>query len=308
MTSSTGYGSTGRLARLRGRIVRRVRRRALGFVNTAQPMRRGTGTTLAVCFFAGGLAYGSTVSGVWRDWASFGAASVGLRTGDVAITGAIETQPAEVWSALELDTRPSLVGLDMDAARLRVENLPWVRSAVLRATLSGRLDIRLEERAAFAVWQEGERMTIVDREGSIVTEYGISEIISDRFGGLPRIIGEGAPEHAAEILPIAARHGRLVSRIVAYERVGDRRWDVVFDSGLRARLPEEGLDQALSRFASLELEADLLARPLLVADMRQDDRVTLRLAEEAVKAHAERAKATLKAMKALDRASGKRKL
>ena len=283
------------------RPVRRVVRRFEGFLAHARPMRRGAGSLLAIGFFVAGAAYAAVASGTWNEVASKTAAGFGIAVGDVAIAGQIETAPADIYEALDLGRNPSLIGLDLERARERLLALPWIADATLRARYPGGLSVTVTERAAFAVWQKNDVLTIVEKSGRPITRYGITDLLTDRFAHLPRVVGEGAAEHAAEVLPLAARHDGLAERVTSYVRVGDRRWDVVFDTGLRLKLPEHALSKALTRFALMQAEHELLARPLTVADLRAPDRVTLRMDEEAAAARAEEVAEHLKAMKKADR-------
>ena len=288
------------------RPVRRLVRRFEGFLAHARPMRRGVGSLLAISFFLSGATYAAVASGAWGPVASRTAAGLGVGVGDVAITGQVETPPAAIYAALDLERNPSLVGLDLGEARERLLALPWIAEATLRASYPGGLSVSVSERKAFAVWQRDDVLTIVEKSGRPITRYGITDLLTNRFAHLPRVVGEGAAEHAAEVLPLAARHDGLAERVASYVRVGDRRWDVVFDNGLRLMLPEKALSKALTRFAILEAEHELLARPLVMADMRAPDRVTLRLDEEAAKARDEEVAEHLKAMKKADRQRKKR--
>lgn len=297
-----GRGTIGAMPR----PVRRLVRRFEGFLAHARPMRRGVGSGLAVGFFLAGAGYAAVASGAWSEVASRTAAGLGVPVGDIAITGQVETPPAAIYAALDLQRNPSLVGLDLERARERLLALPWISNATLRARYPGGLSVSVVERKAFAVWQKDDVLTIVEHSGRPITRYGITELLTDRFSHLPRVVGEGAAEHAAEVLPLAARHDGLAERVASYVRVGDRRWDVVFETGLRLKLPERSLSKALTRFALLEAEHELLARPLTVADLRAPGRVTLRLDEEAARARAEEVAEHLKAMKKADRPRRKR--
>ena len=283
------------------RPLRRAVRRFEGFLNTARPMRAGIGSVLAVSFFLSGAAYATVASGHWGSATSHAAAGFGLGVGDIRIAGHNETRLQDIYDALDLEAYPSLVGLDLADARERVEALPWIAKATLRARYPRGLAIDVEERRAFAVWQKDDTLTIVEKSGRPITRYGITDLLTDRFGHLPKVVGLGAADHAAELLPLAARHDGLVERVSAYVRVSDRRWDIVFDTGLRLKLPEKGAGRALTRFALLEAEHELLARPLVVADLRTPGRTTLRLTPEVAEERTKAAKEHLAAMRKADK-------
>jgi cell division protein FtsQ len=78
-------------------------------------------------------------------------------------------------------------------------------------------------------------------------------------------------------------------------RVGDRRWTLKLLNGLDVHLPEENPEQAMVRFASLVRVQKILDKDLVAIDLRQSDRVVLRLTEAAASARAEMLKARAKA-------------
>ena len=310
-TRRVGRGLVGSLPAPARRLVRRVE----GFLDrrseleaAARRLPLGRGTALALGFVAAGIAYGGLHSGSFGTVASRTAAGFGLGLGDVQITGLAETAPEEVYAAIGLAERPSVVGLDLHAARERLLALPWVKRATLRTVYPGKLAVAVSEREAFAVWQSDELLTVVERTGRPITAFGIEALLTDRFSSLPKVVGEGAAEHAAELLPIAARQEALAARIAAYVRVADRRWDVVFDNGVRLKLPEFGIAHALARFAALDAEHDLLARPIEVADMRDPSRLALRLAPEAAEERAVAVVRHLKDMRAAEPKRGAKRL
>ncbi len=61
--------------------------------------------------------------------------------------------------------------------------------------------------------------------------------------------------------------------------VADRRWDLHLDHGVTVKLPEKHVRQALAELVKLDADEKLLARDVVVVDMRLPDRVTVRLPE-----------------------------
>jgi cell division protein FtsQ len=115
----------------------------------------------------------------------------------------------------------------------------------------------------------------------------IDRTLRDRHQSLPFVVGEGANERLAEYLAILAAAGPLRERIRAGTLVSDRRWTLKLDNGLDVRLPDDDVAGALRRLEKLEREGKILERDVLAIDLRQPDRVTLRLSEEAAAARAE---------------------
>ena len=61
--------------------------------------------------------------------------------------------------------------------------------------------------------------------------------------------------------------------------VAGRRWDLHLDNGVTVKLPEKGVREALAQLVKLNSEKQLLARDVVVIDLRLPDRVTVRLPE-----------------------------
>lgn len=80
----------------------------------------------------------------------------------------------------------------------------------------------------------------------------------------------------------------LARKVVAAVRVGQRRWDLEFDNGMRLKLPEQsdhyGEAEAWAAFINLTVEKDIMALDVAEADLRLPDRIIMRLTPEGQKA------------------------
>ncbi|MBK5919701.1 hypothetical protein CCR80_01450 [Rhodothalassium salexigens] len=162
------------------------------------------------------------------------------------------------------------------AVRDRVEAMAWVETAHVRRHALGPWHIRLEEREPFARWQSDGALWVVDRSGHKITSQRLH-----RFTDLPLLSGPGAPQAAPAMLALLDQAPDLADRVHALIRMGDRRWDVRFDSGITLALPEPdaayGPAAAWDEFVSLARAHRLLDREILVVDMRLPERLTLQL-------------------------------
>jgi len=66
--------------------------------------------------------------------------------------------------------------------------------------------------------------------------------------------------------------------------MGERRWDIVLDRNQRILLPSDGPVAAFDRVIALDLAQDMLERDVTIVDMRNADRPTLRMNEDAAAA------------------------
>ena len=79
----------------------------------------------------------------------------------------------------------------------------------------------------------------------------------------------------------------LTEDLAALSRIGDRRWDLIFYSGLRVQLPEKGVAQALNQLSAYQQDDQLLDRDVQVIDMRVPGMLELKLGDLANQAWAD---------------------
>src|SRR6185369_16457468 len=114
-------------------------------------------------------------------------------------------------------------------------------------------------------------------------------IIADdgSFRSLPLVVGQGAADDATVMIRALDKYPALTEDLAALSRVGDRRWDLIFYSGLRVQLPESGVAQALAQLDESERDAQLLDRDVTVVDLRVPGLVSLKLGDLATAAWAD---------------------
>jgi cell division protein FtsQ len=197
----------------------------------------------------------------------------GFRVADIFVDGRNKTPRDQLLKALGASRGDAIFAIDLDAARKRIEEIPWVRTASVERRLPDKLEILITERQPIALWQNKGRYFLVDREGQVVGDQ-----IED-YPDLPLIVGEGAPDHAGQILTLLETQPDLKARVKAATWVSDRRWNLTFDKtpdGVEVRLPEEGAEEALQDLAAAEQSHKLLERQVAVVDLRMPDRLVLR--------------------------------
>ena len=201
-----------------------------------------------------------------------------FRVGLISVEGASPELADAVRAKLALRLPQSSFELDLDAARLRAEELDAVASADLRVRSGGVLQVLITEREPVVVWRQDSGLMMLDATGNRVA--GLSER-ADR-PDLPLIAGEGADRATDEALAILQAAGPLLPRLRGLVRIGDRRWDMVLDRDQRILLPEDAPIAAVERLLALDQAEDLLARDILMIDLRIEHRPVLRLAPYAL--------------------------
>lgn len=249
----------------------------LGRGDFAPPRFAATMATAAL-FAATGL-YGTYVAGDMPALAQAVTARTGFAVDKVRVFGHRETSEIDVLDKLELDGWTSLIGFDADDARERIASLPWVESASVRKVYPDVLEIRLQERKPFAIWQHESELSIIGAKGNIIAPF-----TGARHSDLPLVVGPGAGEQAAGFVASVAAFPQIASRVKGYIQVADRRWDLRLDNGMTIRLPETGVARALADVVAMDREQQLLSRDVMTIDMRLSDRVVVQLSPEAASA------------------------
>jgi cell division protein FtsQ len=257
---------------------------------------RFLGITLLAGFFGSVALFGVYKGGQYEDFVAFYgqpadivARALGFGIDEVTISGISELDQTEVLQIAGVDPRGSTPFFDAATARDRLLATPIVKDASVRKLFPNALSISLVERQAFALWQSHGDLYVVSDDGTVIQRYD-----DERYASLPLVVGEGAAAKAPDFTRLLASAPSLRAHIRAGILHGQRRWDLKLDNGMDVRLPEEAPDKALMRLAALEKEQKVLGRDVLSIDLRQPDRVVLRLSEEAAAARADDVKARSK--------------
>ena len=90
------------------------------------------------------------------------------------------------------------------------------------------------------------------------------------------VIGPGADRQEAGYQALLAAAPALRPRVKAASWIGNRRWDLTFDTGETLALPQEGAAQALVKFAEMDGAKPLLGKGWLRFDMRDPAKLVAR--------------------------------
>jgi len=200
----------------------------------------------------------------------------GLGLREIFVAGRIQTDAKDVMTALGIKVGDPLVTFDMEAARTRLEALPWVKSATIQRRYPDTIFVTLVEREPFAFWQREKKLSLIDETGFVLTTENLG-----RFAGKPQLIGEEAPKRAAELFRDLAMYPELQSRVRTATLVGERRWNLRLENGVDVRLPENDIPSALARLSAAQAEAKILDRDVVVVDLRLSDRLIVQTTAEA---------------------------
>ena len=198
--------------------------------------------------------------------------------GSMVIDGADEVLAADILTVLPVAFPISSFDLPLEEMRQTVAALPAVAAATLRVRSGGTLQVAVTQREPVAVFRSPDGLKLIDATGVLIKTILTRAERSD----LPLITGDGARENLTEGLEVYGAAGPLTPRMRGVVRMGERRWDVILDTGQRILLPTADPVQAFERVVALDQAQDLLQRDVSVVDMRHPARPTIRLNEPAV--------------------------
>ncbi|MBO23161.1 MAG: cell division protein FtsQ [Rhodospirillaceae bacterium] len=202
-------------------------------------------------------------------------ADAGLRVDDIILSGRQNADAAEILAALDIERGAPILGMDMEATRIRLESIGWIRSAEIARRLPDVVFVRVVERQPLALWQHDGRVTLVDRFGVTIQRSDL-----DSFGYLPLIVGDGAPAHAAQLIDLLRTYPAVSDAIEAAVRVSQRRWNLRLRNGIDVRLPEQNISTALTRLDDFQRKHALLEHDVVAVDLRVPDRLIVRVGRD----------------------------
>ena len=259
-----------------------------GFGGAKRPggaaLGRGSGAwrVVAVLLIAGAAGYGFWISG---EEGLYGQTKRGLKALTIAagfgvkritVEGQQHTTDAELTRALGAGPGSFMLAFDTDAAKERLEQVPWVKHAQVMRLLPSTLQVVIEERVPFAVWQSRGQTYVVDVEGAV-----IAPAVREAYPNLPLVVGEGAGKNAANLFETLKPFDSVTKQMVAALRVGDQRWTLKLSSGVDVMLPDDGVADALKTLINLDRDRSLLQREIAAVDLRLADRVSVRIHDKA---------------------------
>ncbi|WP_375663613.1 cell division protein FtsQ/DivIB [Bartonella sp. CL63NXGY] len=257
------------------RLYRRFLRFMFEFVFVNIHIPRHFGSFAVVWFFFVTAFYGLSSSGQMAVIVNTIILDSSFVVTHVDISGNKRLAKQDIFKILKLDVAPSIFTFDVERARSLLEKQAWVQSANVQKIYPNKMRISIVEREPYAIWQHDGIMDIVDHTGRVIVPFK-GEIVRD----LPLVVGQGAQNAAKVFIQALSVYPEVYDRIRAFVRVGDRRWDLVLNNGMRVMLPENGALERLSSLFSSGTMQDLLSRDILSVDLRLADRITVSLSDE----------------------------
>ena len=188
---------------------------------------------------------------------------------DAVVTDELHRAAAEAGA----DKAPQAL-VNASVIRRRLLAYGWVKDARVSRRLPDTLVIDVVERTPAALWQDQGQLALIDTDGVVLDRVPV-----DKMPDLPLLIGPGANAQEQQLTAIMAEVPTLKPQLASATWVGARRWDLAFQSGEIVALPEgeEPARDALTRFARLDKQSELLGRGIVRFDLRVPGKMIVRL-------------------------------
>jgi|GEM_PF-2185740 len=262
------------------------------------PVRRLIRAVVVVALLVWGVAVFVAGDGHQKtlDAAQTGFYSVTAKNGfavrDVLIEGRERLDLQWLQKRLDGVRGMSVFAVDIALIKNDLERQNWVASAAVQRLLPDRIKITLVERVPFVFLTEAQpstkndtnhlRAALMDDTATRIGRYDRAA-----FPDLLLVEGKGAVIAAKKFLPLLAAEEALKARVERCVYVGERRWDLILNGGLRIKLPEDDAGYALRRLMKAQEEDGLLNKPLKSIDLRQVGRIILETRPEQAGSKAE---------------------
>ena len=193
-----------------------------------------------------------------------------LKVNHIFVEGRSETSRKKLLQSLRLHRGQFILDFNPEEARLRIEKLPWVKTAIVERHLPDTIRLTIKERKPLALWQRNGQLLLLDAKGKIINLPNINSYTS-----LIIIIGKDAPVRAESLFNVLAAEPILAREVKAAVRIGARRWNLYLKNNIQILLPENNTSAAWGHLAQLNNKYKLLSRNLVSIDLRLSDRVII---------------------------------
>jgi len=205
---------------------------------------------------------------------SLTAGNAGFAVDKVEVRGVKHLNELKIYERVQGDIGLPMPELDVDRIRAELVQLSWVEDARVSRQLPDRLVIDIVERTPHAVLRKPDKLVLIDATG-----VELEPVSPARAKGKLIVSGPGAGKQMIALSELLEAAPALKPQVTEAEWVGNRRWNLSFNTGQVLALPEGAKPAAgaLMTFARLDGVNRLLGGKAAAFDMRTPDRIYFRV-------------------------------
>ena len=228
---------------------------------------------LTVLAFAAAQYAGLTAT-AYQQYAAL-AAKAGFQVQRVEVTGMERVDQLKVYQLVLAEKDRAMPLVDIEKVRTDLLQYGWIKDARVSRRLPDTLAVEIIERKPTAIWQRDGKYSLIDADGIVLANVRPGE-----GGDLPTLNGNDANRQTIALNALLDQASALKAQVSGATWVGNRRWDLQFQTGETLALPEgeTAAAKALLNFARMDGVHRLLGRDLIHFDLRDPDRAYFRKA------------------------------
>ena len=227
--------------------------------------------TAALAWTIASLAGLTTLAG---QQLAFAAADAGYEVSRVEVRGVERMNELKVYERVLGEKDRAMPLVDLHALRGSLMKLSWVDDARVSRQLPDTIVVDIVEREPHAVLKKPDRLVLIDPQG-----HELEPISQSDAEGMLQISGPGAQAQVEALSALLDAAPALRPQVTEAEWIGNRRWNLTFRTGQVLALPQgdEESASALMSFARLDGVNRLLGGKVAAFDMRNPDRIYMRV-------------------------------
>lgn len=198
----------------------------------------------------------------------------GFEVKRIELTGVDRMERLTVYAIAADQHSMAMPLVDLEKVRSQLMTYGWIADARVSRRLPDTLLIDIVERKPAAIWQNAQKLTLIDATGVELEPVSIAAMPD-----LPLVVGTDANKQIAALDTLLEAAPALKPMLAGATWIGKRRWDLRFQSGETLALPEgaPAAAAALVKFARMDGTDRLLGRGFVRFDMRIPDKFYVRL-------------------------------
>lgn len=207
-----------------------------------------------------------------------GQKSVGLVLENILLDGHTYTPKEKIIAAItgredegKIYIGYPIMDIDLWQIKANLEKLTWIKSASVTRQLPSTLSISVVERQPMALWQDNNKVNIIDINGKVINETNL-----ERFSNLIILVGSKVPYHASHFLKFISGTPEVAKMVSSGVLVNGRRWNVNLKNGILVKLPEDNPEKAWEFLTKKQLENKILESNVKIIDLRIEKKMFVR--------------------------------
>ena len=202
------------------------------------------------------------------------ASNAGFEAKRFTVNGVDRMNELKVYNRVLAETKKPMPSVDLDAIRADLLELSWVKDARVSRQLPDRLIVDIVEREPHAVLQKADKLVLIDPTGAELEPISVANA-----KGMLTVAGPGSRKQVEALTALLEAAPALKTRVTQAEWIGNRRWDLTFNTDQVLSLPQGDKEAsiALVSFAKLDGTSRLLGGKVAKFDMRAPERIYMRI-------------------------------